>query len=206
MQLERELKFSLLDDYFPSKLELAPSFEKAGYRLVADGFEKHNDVYFDDDFKSLENAGWGLRKRKLKNRTLATLKHKGSTDKGVNEREEIEAEFLSDWPPAIQTKLPGITFHDLSPKLELNVTRTQYRVFDAFKLLATLYFDEVNANYPLSDQQVSFSEAEFEASEHTSNDFLNELAELIDPITRLNANSSTKLERAVALLGLGEGL
>lgn len=206
MQLERELKFSLLDDYFPSKLELAPGFLQAGYRLVADGFEKHHDTYFDDDFKSLESAGWGLRKRKLKNKTLATLKHKGSQNQGLSERHEIEAEFTNDWPPAIQTKLLGITVHDLSAKLELKVTRTQYRIFDDFKLLATLYFDEVSANYPHSEQEVSFSEAEFEAAPETTNDTLKALADLVDPIARLNPNSSTKLERAIALLGLGEGL
>ena len=206
MQVERELKFSLLDDHFPSKFELAPNFLKSGYRLVADGFQKHKDIYFDDVFRSLNKANWGLRKRKLKTKTLATLKERGSTRNGLTEREEIEAEFLTDWPPAIQSKLLGITFHDVKPILELEVTRTQYRIFDEFKHVATLYFDDVHANYPDSDYSVQFSEAELEAEENTPTETLHALAELVDPVTRLNPNSSTKLERAVALLGLAESM
>ncbi len=206
MQLERELKFSLLDDHFPSKLELAPHFLKAGYRLVADGFQKHKDIYFDDAFGRLSKAGWGLRQRKLKNKTLATLKQRGETQDGLTERQEIEAEYQNDWPAVIQAKLLSITFHDLSPILELEVTRTPYRIFVDHKLIATLYFDDVQANYPNSNHSAQFSEAEIEAANDTPSQTLRELAEIIDPITRLNPNSSTKLERAVALLGLAESL
>lgn len=206
MTLERELKFSLMDDYFPSKLELEPHFKQAGYRVMADGTQTITDIYYDDAFNSLARAGWALRKRSQKNKVLACLKHQGSYKDAVYEREEIEAEFSGNWPIPIQSKLISITFHDLNPRLELVNDRTQYRIFKDFSHLASLSFDNVTAKEPGAKKSVSFSEAELEGSPNIKLETLKELAELIDGITPLNPNSSSKLERGLALLSLGQSL
>ena len=206
MALERELKFSLLDDYFPSKLELEPVFKREGYRLMANGFHTQTDLYYDDALASLEKAGWALRKRSLKGKTLACLKHKGRQLGDVTEREEIEAEFQEPWPVAIQSKLLSITFRDLEPRLELSTERTSYRIFKDYKELALLAFDSVTAKEPGGKNSIKFSEAELEARGETSNTTLESLAKLINSVIPINPNSSHKLERALVLLSLSQTL
>ncbi len=51
-----------------------------------------------------------------------------------------------------------------------------------------------------------FNEVEIEAVGETDEATLEEIAALLDQVTPLTPNSSSKLERALALLSLGESL
>lgn len=203
MPFERSCKYSLLDDYFPSKLELEPLFKKVGLRLMAEPFQSYQDSYFDDAFGSLEKAGWFLKKRPLKAKTWATLRYKEQTQR---EMLTIEAEYLQDWPVAIQSKLLSITFHDLSAKLELLSECRNYRIFQDFSHLASLSFKQISAKAPASTSSISFSEAELTAHTDSGSEKLSQIAEIITTITPLTPNSSHELERAFALLSLTKSL
>jgi len=211
MSVERELKYSLIDDDFPVKYELEPLFTKAGYRLVADGLKLHTDHYFDDARGRIQHAGWALRIRLSKNKKLACLKSQGDLSDGVHTRQEIEAEYSGtlaeqNWPAVIQTKLLGLTFYDLTETLILDCQRTNYRVFKDFELLATLSFDLVKASTAQQERSVSFKELEIEAAQNTRQETLLKITDLVSQTVSINANSSHKLERALSLLSLSAAL
>ena len=204
MPVERELKFSLLED-FPSPEELAPVFTAAGYKLSpAETVEQH-DRYYDDAKRTLNGHGLALRKRKVNGRTLATLKRPGSVSGALHERDEIEVPFAGEnWPSAVLR--PVSTLIDpaaLRSQIDLNTVRTNYQVSRAGQDLATLSFDAVSAEYPGGEQSVHFTEAELEALGETSADELQAIADLVDTVVRLTPNATDKLTRAEALLSLG---
>lgn len=205
MPVERELKFSLLEDQFPSFEELAPVFTAAGYSLSpAETVEQH-DRYYDDAERTLNSYGLALRKRKVNGRTLATLKRSGSVSGALHEREEVEVPFVgNDWPGAVFRPLSTLVDPaDLRSRLDLTTQRTNHRVARAGKDLATLSFDTVRAEYPGGAQSVHFTEAEIEALGETNADELQTIADLVDTVIRLTPNAVDKLARAEALLSLG---
>ena len=81
MPTERELKFSLVDD-FPETEELTACFQKAGFELLTQPTQKQFDSYYDDATQSLRTAHLALRKRRVDGRILATLKGQVTKERG----------------------------------------------------------------------------------------------------------------------------
>ncbi len=206
MPVERELKFSLLED-FPSFEELAPVFAAAGYSLSPPETVEQHDRYYDDAERTLNGYGLALRKRKVDGRTLATLKRPGSVSGALHERDEIEVPFSGDdWPSVVFRPLSTLVDPAaLRSQIDLSTVRTNFQVARGGRNLATLSFDTVSAEYPGGAQSVHFSEAELEAAEGTSAGELQAVADLVDTVVRLTPNAVDKLTRAEALLGLGAG-
>ncbi len=203
MPLERELKFSLIDDV-PSPEELQAIFKQPGCELLPQGTQKHFDVYFDDTKESLRKAGMALRKRRMGGKVLATFKAHAKVSNELHEREEIEQEMVANhWPDEIFQRVQKVTdpFYVIE-KLELSTVRTRYLVKRKNQDLAILSFDAVAANYPGIFDTVSFEEVEIEAVGTTSAKELREIADALDRLIKLTPNSVNKLERAEALLNL----
>lgn len=203
MPLERELKFSLIDD-IPNLEELQAVFKQGGYELVAQETQKHFDIYFDDASESLRKAGMALRKRRANNRAMATLKANANVTGQLHEREEIEELMLgSNWPEEVFKGVEKVTDPwNVIERLELATIRTRYLVKHTGRDVAIIAFDTVTANYPGTFDTASFEEVEIEAIDPTSEKTLHDLAHVLDQLIKLTPNSVNKLERAEALLNL----
>jgi len=203
--IERELKFSLSEDHFPDRQELALVFEASSFRLEPVSSHRQRDRYFDDARRSLRRAGVALRRRTLAGRTLATLKMGGSVSGSLHTREEIELPFEGrEWPEEIRRRLsPIISLPALRRQLELTTERLRYLVKGSDREVALLSFDAVTASYPGSGQSVHFNEVEVEALGEATVEELQAVAVLVEQLLPLTPNSSSKLERAEALLALG---
>jgi inorganic triphosphatase YgiF len=198
--IERELKFSLIDD-FPETEELQSLFEKAGLELSTQPTLKQFDTYYDDTSQSLRKAGLALRRRKVDGRSLATLKGQASIKGSLHQREEIEEPMLGNaWPQVIFERLETVTDPwGLQEKLELSTIRKRYLIRQKQSDMAILSFDQVSAQYPKSKQSVRFEEIEIEALE-ASNDNLQSFAEILQALIQISPNTTNKLERAEVLL------
>ena len=206
MATERELKYSVTKA-FPDSMVLQAVFEANDYDLSQAVYKSYKDRYYDDALGTLKQAGYALRRRRSAKLNLATLKTRGAVDGAQHEREELELPLEGRyWPEEIKRQLMSLCpLENLRTQLELATERTEYKVKQTGKPIAVIAFDEVRANYPKSEQSVQFSETEIEAVDDTSLETLEAIAELIDRFVPLSPNSSSKPERARALLSLGEG-
>jgi inorganic triphosphatase YgiF len=202
--LERELKFSSVDD-FPETKELAQCFNQAGYQLMVKPTIKQFDSYYDDAKQHLRKADVALRRRRVDERSLATFKGNTTKDGALHQREEIEEFMLGNaWPETILTRIQNLTSpEELKETLELSTLRQRYLVRQNEKDLAILSFDKVSANYPNSKQQVDFEEVEIEAIDGSDDDLRN-IADTLIQLIPLSPNSTNKLERAEVLLQLSQ--
>jgi inorganic triphosphatase YgiF len=202
--LERELKFSLVDD-FPETKDLAECFKQAGYELIVKPTIKQFDSYYDDAEQRLRKADVALRRRRVDGRSLATFKGNAIKDGALHQREEIEEAMLGNaWPETILTRIQSIVSPEiLKETLELSTIRQRYLVRQKETDLAILSFDKVSANYPKSKQQVDFEEIEIEAIDGDDDD-LHTIADTLMQLISLNPNSTNKLERAEVLLQLSQ--
>lgn len=212
MPTERELKFSLLDDYLPSRPEIEATLSSIGLTVVHSDTLRQRDRYYDDARRSLALAGVALRRRSVGGRRLATLKTRGEVDGAYHRREELELPLEgAAWPAEVAervTDLSGLAdLTTLETRVRLDADRLLYTLGrDGGREVATLCFDRVEASLPGSEQSVHFSEVEIEALGDTSRDELERIAGRVDRVVRLSASGVTKLERAEALLAFGAGL
>jgi len=204
MPVERELKFSLLED-FPSFEELAEVFRTSGYTLSAQDTLQQHDRYYDDEVGTLKRRGLALRRRSVDGEVLATLKRQGEVAGALHERLELELPMTGGtWPGAVLRPVSTLTDPtSLRIQLELITERLNYTVAQDGVALARVSFDDVSANYPQSEQSVHFTEAEIEALGDTSSEMLQDIADLVDRVVRLTPNPVNKVARAEALLSLG---
>lgn len=206
MSLERELKFSLTDAP-PSSPELHDAFRGSPFRLEDGGTATLLDRYFDDDARSLRRSGLALRRRSNGSVETATLKSRGTVRGALHEREELEAVARADaWPDAVVARLRGHLpggMGALAPRVELDVTRTTYRVHGPDGALAVLSFDDVSARTLGSERDALFREAELEATHGTEVEVLERIVERLERVVTLAPSGVNKLERAEALLALG---
>ena len=205
MPSEPLLKFSLLEETFPSFADLKLAFESAGYRLSQKDTHQQHDRYYDDAAKTLRQQGLVLRRRTVNAQTLATLKRYSADDDAV-ESAELEMSLTGgQWPGSISRRVSLVTDPaNLRSVLDINTHRAQYSVQKNGLDSALLSFDEVSAGYPQSEQRVHFNNAELEAVT-ADTETLRDIADLLDSIVRLSPNSVDGLERAEALLSLGAG-
>lgn len=212
--LERELKFSVMDDP-PSPAELEAISQDGPFRFVEAGVSLHADRYFDDPAGSLAAAGLSLRQRRRSGEaTLATVKTLGETRVlegsagALHLREELEAPMVGDdWPVAIARRLTAhVALYQLRPLLDLETLRSDYHVLHQGRPVALLSFDRVSARKIGSEREALFGEVEIEAREGTSERLLLEAAELVGTLVRLNPSGVSKLRRAEALLSLAAEL
>ena len=204
MPVERELKFSLLED-FPSFEELAEVFRSSDYTLTPQDTVQQQDRYYDDKAGTLKQRGLALRRRSIDGKMLATLKRQGEVAGALHERLELELPMTGgDWPGPVIRPVSTLTDPaNLRIQLELTTRRTNYSVLKEGTALALLSFDEVSASYPQGEQSVHFTEAEVEALGDTSADVLQQIADLVDRVVRLTPNPAHKVARAEVLLSLG---
>lgn len=206
--LERELKFSVMDDP-PSPGELEAISQDGPFRFVEAGVSLHADRYFDDPAGSLATAGLSLRQRRRSGeQTLATVKSLGQTHGALHLREELEVPMVGeDWPMAIARRLTAhVALYQLRPLLDLETLRSDYHVLHQGRPVALLSFDRVSARSPGSEREALFGEVEIEARVGTDEQLLLEAAELVGTLVRLNPSGVSKLERAEALLSLADEL
>ncbi len=205
MATERELKFSTLGKRWPTFEELEEVLTAGNYQLRPEGLRQHRDRYFDDATDSLKRAGVALRRRTGTGERLATLKTRGQVDGASHVRDELELPLRgSAWPEPIVARLDGLAdLTALRSHVTLETERERFVVAHNDLDLAVLSFDDVRANRPGSDRWAHFREIEIEAIDETTDDELTSIAELLTGATHLTLNSSTKLERAEALLELG---
>lgn len=203
MATERELKFSRLDEYIPSEAELRAAYEPLGIEVSGARLVTHTDRYYDDARLSLSRAGVALRRRLGEGKVLATLKTQGAVDGAYHAREELELPFeTNDWPAPIRER---IELHadpaSLHPVLSLETERVRVQLSQGGAPRALLSFDRVTARLPGGKRTVEFDELEIEAAPESGDEAaLRALADPLDALLTLTPSSSTKLERARALL------
>lgn len=207
MPAERELKFSLVDAP-PPAAELEAAAAGGPFAFVALGTAVHVDRYFDDDAGTLQRAGIALRRRDAAGASLAAIKTLGTVAGALHAREELEAPMAGDdWPvPVARALAEHVALWQLRPRVELTTERTGYRVVHAGRPVAHLAFDAVRARTPGAEREALFAEAELEALAGTPDALLEAAAEVVGGLVRLTPSGVTKLQRAAALLALGDAL
>lgn len=204
MALERELKFSASEDHVPSRVELDATFLGEPFDVARARSSSVFDIYLDDDARNLQRAGLALRLRVVEGDTVATLKSKGVSTGALHEREELELPAPGDVLPApIHARVSEHAAPEaLQVRVELRTERVVYPIEKGGDTVAYLSFDAVEARRPDGPWGAHFHEVEVEAVGSVGTEVLNAIAERVGAILALTANSSTKLERAEALLSL----
>lgn len=207
MPAERELKYSLVDAP-PTEAELHAAAAASAFAFVAQGTAEHVDRYFDDDAGSLARAGVALRRREGAGGAVAALKTQGTVTGALHAREELEAPMAGDdWPvPVARALAEHVALWQLRPRVELVTERTTYRIVHEGRPVALLAFDAVRARTPGVEREALFAEAELEALAGTSDVVLVAAADVVGALVRLTPSGVTKLQRAAALLALGDTL
>lgn len=207
MELERELKYSTTDDHVPSHAELTAAAAGTGLTLDTPTAERYVDVYFDTPDAALKAAGFALRRRHKRGGTYATLKGELRREGELHARRELELP-LDDgeaWPVQVLAALPaGASPDSLAPVAELWVQRVQVVARQGAAPVAELAFDAVECRAPgHAGGSVSFNEVEVEAlAEGDAVDAaMRALAAAVATIVPLTPSTTSKLERALALLG-----
>lgn len=211
MSLEREYKFSLSSEAIPTADELRAVFTAHQLSLGAAELRMQDDCYFDTPHGALRRAGVAFRERKVNGQRLATFKGAGVVQDGLHQREELELPLEDDtWPTAIRHRLAEITsLVHLQAVLELTTRRTSYQIGLQGEAIAELSIDEVAASYPDGKTSVHFVELELEllgAPSVQADKVLTATVADLQQALPLSENSTNKLERALALLSLGEEL
>ncbi len=202
MALERELKYSVADGFVPGIEELTSAFAGSTFRVLGGKSQSVYDRYLDDAVGNLRRGGLALRTRSVDGASLATLKSAGTTDGALHERDELELPMQGDTlPQLISHRITAETeLERLRPRVELRTERVLYSVEQEGAVVATLSFDAVEARRPDGPRAAHFHEVEIEATGNTSRAVLEAIAERLQTLLPLTANSTSKLERAEALL------
>jgi inorganic triphosphatase YgiF len=223
MPTETELKFSLTNDEVPSPSELAAGFEAVGLRLGPVRHTVVKDRYYDDARLSLARAGLALRRRMADGELLATLKTLGDIDGALHRREELELPLAEDadpwnpWPDEIAERVRVVTDpRSLRGTIELTTSRTLVDVREGERTVAVASFDDVEARRGSGGRTAHWNELEIERPQEGEDDVaaapdaaqaaLERAADGFRAVLALVPASSTKLERARALLMLGAAL
>jgi inorganic triphosphatase YgiF len=225
MPTETELKFSLTSDEVPSPTEFAAGFEAVGLRLGPVRHTVVKDRYYDDARLSLARAGLALRRRMADGELLATLKTLGDVDGALHRREELELPLAADadpwnpWPGEIADRLRVVTDpRSLRSTIELTTSRTVIDVREGERTIAVASFDDVEARRGSGGRTAHWNELEIErpqggddeaaatAAADAAQAALERAADGFRALLALVPASSTKLERARALLMLGAAL
>lgn len=204
MPLERELKFSVAEAYVPERAELEAAFLGEPYDVARVEDASIVDRYYDDAGGGLRRAGLALRVRDAAGATVATLKAGGTSQGALHERDELELPMLGEQlPEPIRARVASaVDPAGLQVRVELRTERAVYPIERDGTTIAYLSFDAVEARRPNGPWGAHFHEVEVEAVGGTDARVLEAIAERVLPLVALVANSSTKLERAEALLSL----
>jgi triphosphatase len=211
MALERELKFSLLEPPPPAE-ELMAAVAGSPFALTSLGTHVQRDRYLDDGAGTLQRAGLALRLRRSGASESVALKRLGSVRGAAHERDELEAPSpgAGRWPDtlvaALAESVGGDVLERLAPVVELETERTSYAVASGGRRIALLVFDDVTARRPGGGSTAHFREAEVEAAADVPLEPLHALAEVLQGVVALTPSSVTKLQRAEAVLALGDVL
>ena len=202
--LERELKFSVAEGYVPNRAELEAAFLGEPYDVARAEDVSVFDRYLDDASGSLRHAGLAVRIRTAAGSTVATLKVGSASDGALHERDELELPMAGErLPDPIRARVAlEVDPETLQVRVELHTERTVYPIELEGTRIAYLSFDDVEARRPAGPWGAHFHEVEVEAVDETDAEVLEAIAARVRPIVELAANSSTKLERAEALLSL----
>jgi len=206
VDVERELKYSTTEAHVPSRAELEAAVEGTGLEVGAPTVERYVDVYFDTPTGELRAAGVALRQRHRPSGAYATLKGTATQRGDLYSRPELEVPLDDgqEWPAEVLVALPPLSdVAALAPVAELWVERVRVEAGDARGPLAELAFDAVECRSPgVLGASVTFNEVEVEAlsDEPDVEDVMRALADAVGTLVPLTPSSSSKLERALALL------
>jgi len=202
--LEIELKYQVTapggGDRYLVAPELGPFRPDGPVRAV-----RVTDRYMDSAGWALARAGYAARLRTSNRRTLISIKGRGSAEPGPQRREELEgpadpAAPPSEWPPsAARDLLLELCGDDpLTELLTLRQMRRVRRLRGEGESTAELSVDEVEV-FAAERRIGSFDELEVELKRGTDEP-LGALAEVLQQDEGLRPLSSSKFDRAVAIL------
>ncbi|HUK77579.1 MAG TPA: CHAD domain-containing protein [Thermoleophilia bacterium] len=210
--MEIEAKFSAPD---AATLEhLRELDELAGFELGAGETAQMSDVYLDTDDRALQGAGLFCRRRDLGDRTLLTVKRRGSGKPGaVHRRDEWELELPHDlapdagpdeWPAgeAREQVAKAARGRPLQPLAEIRQTRVARAVTRDGHTVAELSLDTLT--FVVGDGvQAPQYEVEAELKGEGAEAELAVLAEALQRDFGLVPQPLSKFERALAALDAG---
>ena len=210
MDLERELKFSLSDSP-PDEEVLIDAFRGSGFALEPRGTWRQRDEYSDTPEGALRAAGVALRRRTVAGTRVGTLKTLGRVSGPYHERDELELPLTPGgaWPEELLAHAERLARFDrlrLAPRMTIATERRAYALSRAGARVAELCFDDVSASAPASEREALFREVELEAAPGVALAHLEAIVERLERTVSLTPSSVSKLQRAEALLALGEVL
>lgn len=203
MGVEFEVKFRLPSGGWRSFRSLQ---ELGRFRLKPLPPIQVHDVYYDTAARELLHAGYGLRFRTSKGRTVATLKTLATvTPEGVQRRNEIEALLPSPtlhvhaWPPsrARDTLLQLIDTLPLEELFVIEQYRERKAVMQGGRFLAELFHDRVELR--AGDLTETWYELEVERRLDADEEHLHEIATLLQQEFGLDIERRSKFHRGLKL-------
>ena len=202
-EVEIEAKFALSDLETLKKLKTLKRL--GGYTLLPGKVVQMKDRYLDTVDRRLFKAGFALRQRSVGNQTAMQLKGRGGVEGAVHRREEISlnlpaAKAKETWrSSSLYARVSRLTANaDLQTLCLLEQTRFTRPLWQADRLIAELSLDTVTVI--AGEFRDAYNELEIELRAGGAEADLAALTSLLQQEWRLKAVSSSKLERALALL------
>ncbi len=203
MGVEFEIKFRLPSGGWP----LFHTLQELGrFRLNSLSPLDVHDVYYDTAARELLHAGYGLRLRTSKGRTVATLKTLATvTAQGVHRRNEIETLLptptlrVQAWPPsrARDTLLQLIDTLPLEALFVIEQHRERKAVMQGGRFLAELFHDRVVVR--VGHLTETWYELELERRLDADEEHLQEIAALLQREFGLHIERRSKFHRGLRL-------
>jgi inorganic triphosphatase YgiF len=206
--MEIEAKYHVVGKLSPQRIT---SFDLRPYVLSAGENERHHDLLLDTRDRAITGSGYALRIRETGKRRILTLKGPPLGEGALHRREEIEAELDAEppekkrqvsrarWPDSIKSRVAELVDGEpLTALIQTDIHRTTWMVKQAGRVVAELAYDvgEVYAN----GKSDAINEIEIELKGAGVEADLRAIGERLCALTRLEAESRTKLSRGLALL------
>jgi inorganic triphosphatase YgiF len=204
--MEIEAKYTVTEDALDTVSQVR---QLGAYTLhPAPAAEEQENIYYDTADGRLSTARYGLRVRRVGDRSLITLKGPTDGNDGLHRRAEYEMlGALPDpvtWPEGVARDL-ALALTGGAPLMPLLRIVTTRRILHAERdgvLTAELCLDR--GTIFAGDRRASICELEIEQLPDGSADDLADLAAALVKVIRLRPEPRSKLERGLALLHEGE--
>lgn len=200
--MEIEAKYSVTEDALDTVSQVR---ELGAYTLhPAPAIEEQENIYYDTADRRLSTARYGLRLRRVGDRSLVTLKGPTDGNDGLHRRAEYELEGVAPdpttWPSGVARDLT-LALTGGAPLAPLLRIHTERRVLHAERegaVTAEICLDR--GTIYAGERQAPICELEIEQLPDGSADDLADLAAALVKLIRLRPEPRSKLERGLALL------
>lgn len=202
-----EIEFKLRAN---SPLEIAAvdaHLREVGYACRAATGDEHVDIYLDDDRRTLQGAGIGLRLRRSRAAATLTAKLRGSVHGALHQRTELQCDWTAQAHPATAAELPAPLRASLAPLLDerplretlrLVVQRERRVLQHQSQDLCEVAIDRVTASN--GARSAAFDEVEIEVLDDTPR--CSQLCDVLARRLRLQPAEQDKPTHAAQLLGM----